>query len=110
MDFDTYFEKLLKFYNTYSLKGLSEATGIPITTISSIKQRKSISALKKKCMELNIYNDIFGDFNSNITQAQTIKINNILLEQAKEKAFQYGLNINTYLEFLIVQDLKSNNS
>lgn len=110
MDFDTYFEKLFNFYNVSTIKELSQKVGIGASTISAWNQRKSISALKKACRELNIYNDIFGDFNSNITQAQTIKINNILLEQAKEKAFQYGLNINTYLEFLIVQDLKSNNS
>ena len=52
--FDYFYERLLEFYKTYTLKGLSEATGIPITTFSSIKQRKSMSALKKKCMELNI--------------------------------------------------------
>lgn len=59
--FDYFYERLLEFYKTYTLKGLSEATGIPITTFSSIKQRKSMSALKKKCMELNIYPEIFGD-------------------------------------------------
>ena len=73
-EFDFFYEKLLKFYNTYSLKGLSEATGIPITTISSIKQRKSISALKKKCMELNIFNEIFGSFSENVL---TFSMNNI---------------------------------
>ncbi len=68
-EFDFFYEKLLRFYNTYSLKGLSEATGIPITTISSIKQRKSISALKKKCMELNIYDTIFGNIDNKILEA-----------------------------------------
>ncbi|MFY4765162.1 hypothetical protein ACOTWG_10665, partial [Aliarcobacter butzleri] len=29
--------------------------------ISSIKQRESITALKKKCRELGIYNEIFGE-------------------------------------------------
>ena len=99
MDFDTYFEKLFNFYNVSTIKELSQKVGIGASTISAWNQRKSISALKKACRELNIYNDIFGNIDN-------IVINDILLEQAKEKASQYGLNINSYLEFLIVQDLK----
>ena len=67
--FDYFYERLLEFYKTYTLKGLSEATGIPITTFSSIKQRKSMSALKKKCMELNIYDTIFGNIDNKILEA-----------------------------------------
>ena len=61
MNFEYYFDKLLSFYNVSTLKDLSEATNIPISTMSSIKQRNSVTALKKKCRELSIYNDIFGD-------------------------------------------------
>ena len=106
--FKDIFENFLNFYNTNSLKELSEATGIPLTTISSIKQRQSISALKKKCIKLNIYNDVFVISKSNKEKENmnNIFVNDILLEQAKEKASQYGLSINAYLEFLIVKDLK----
>ncbi|TLS72948.1 hypothetical protein [Aliarcobacter thereius] len=48
------------------MQSLSNETGIPVSTISSIKQRESITALKKKCRELGIYNEIFGDLNSTI--------------------------------------------
>lgn len=64
-----------------------------------ISSEELIEDLQDDCRELNIYNDIFGNIDN-------IVINDILLEQAKEKASQYGLNINSYLEFLIVQDLK----
>ncbi len=97
--FNDIFESILNFYNVSTIKELSQKVGIGASTISAWNQRKSISALKKACRELNIYNDIFGNIDN-------IVINDILLEQAKEKASQYGLNINSYLEFLIVQDLK----
>ncbi|WP_323585413.1 hypothetical protein [Aliarcobacter butzleri] len=108
MNFESLFDKLLNFYGVKNLKGLSEVTGIPISTISSIKQRESITALKKKCRELGIYNEIFGDLNSNITPVikNEIKINDILLKQAKNEASKFGLDINSYIEHLIIQDLK----
>ncbi len=65
-NFTYFYDKLLSFYNVNTLKDLSEVTNIPISTMSSIKQRNSITALKKKCRELGIYNEIFGDLNSKI--------------------------------------------
>ena len=66
-NFTYFYDKLLNFYNVNTLKDLSEVTNIPISTMSSIKQRNSITALKKKCRELGIYDEIFGDLNSNTT-------------------------------------------
>lgn len=60
-NFTYFYDKLLNFYNVNTLKDLSEVTNIPISTMSSIKQRNSITALKKKCRELGIYNEIFED-------------------------------------------------
>ncbi|MCG3717720.1 hypothetical protein O8C74_08605 [Aliarcobacter butzleri] len=70
-NFTYFYDKLLNFYGVKNLKGLSEVTGIPISTISSIKQRESITALKKKCRELDIYNEIFGDNFNTFTQTGT---------------------------------------
>ncbi|AYJ79891.1 hypothetical protein AN286_06875 [Aliarcobacter cryaerophilus ATCC 43158] len=69
MDFDTYFEKLFNFYNVSTIKELSQKIGIGASTISAWNQRKSISALKKACRELNIYNDIFGNIDNKILEA-----------------------------------------
>ncbi|WP_152057611.1 hypothetical protein [Aliarcobacter butzleri] len=66
LNFTYFYDKLLSFYNVNTLKDLSEITNIPISTMSSIKQRNSITALKKKCRELGIYDEIFGDLNSKI--------------------------------------------
>ncbi len=71
-NFTYFYDKLLNFYNVNTLKDLSEVTNIPISTMSSIKQRNSITALKKKCRELGIYNEIFEDLNNNIQLINTI--------------------------------------
>ncbi|MDN5086182.1 hypothetical protein O8C74_03770 [Aliarcobacter butzleri] len=66
MNFEYYFDKIFNFYNVSSIKELSEVINTGASTISNWKQRNSITALKKKCRELGIYNEIFGDLNSNI--------------------------------------------
>ena len=50
------------------------------SSLSSWKSRNSINAIRNKCRELGIYNDIFGDFNSNIN-TQTIRDNHGNLSQ-----------------------------
>ena len=80
-DFTYFYDKILSFYNVSTLKDLSDITNIPISTMSSIKQRNSITALKKKCRELGIYNEIFGDLNSNTIINITSEVN----QAAKEK-------------------------
>ncbi len=59
-------EKLLNYYNLTSLQELAEKLNIKQSSLSSWKSRNSINAIRNKCRELGIYNDIFGDLNSNI--------------------------------------------
>ena len=40
---------------------LSKLLGNSLKTISNWKKRNSVSAIKKKCRELGIYEDIFGN-------------------------------------------------
>lgn len=61
MNFEIYFEKLFNFYNVSTIKELSEKIKIGASTISAWNQRKSITALKKACRELGIYNEIFKE-------------------------------------------------
>lgn len=70
MNFEYYFDKILEFYNISTIKELSLAIDTGASTISNWKQRNSITALKKRCRELGIYNEIFGDLNSNINDFQ----------------------------------------
>ena len=110
MNFEYYFERVLNYYNVSTIKDLSKEIKTEASTISNWKQRNSVTALKKRCRELGIYNEIFGDNHNdklkNIKIEENIIINSVLLEQAKNEASKFGLNINSYLEHLIIQDLK----
>ena len=75
MNFEYYFDKIFNFYNVSSIKELSEVINTGASTISNWKQRNSITALKKKCRELGIYNEIFEDLNTNINHFQNSNIN-----------------------------------
>ncbi|MCT7462096.1 helix-turn-helix domain containing protein [Aliarcobacter cryaerophilus] len=63
-------EKLLNYYNLTSLQELAEKLNIKQSSLSSWKSRNSINAIRNKCRELGIYNEIFGDLNSNTSNFQ----------------------------------------
>ncbi len=73
-------EKLFEHFKVGNAAELSEKINTSQKTISNWKVRNSISAVKKKCRELGIYNQIFGDIHSNINN-QTIRDNHGNLSQ-----------------------------
>ena len=73
-------DKLLNYYNVSTYSDLGIKINVSQANISSWKQRNSVNAIKKKCKELGIYNEIFGDLNSNINN-QTIRDNHGNLSQ-----------------------------
>ena len=101
LDFTYFYDKILNFYNVNTLKDLSEVTNIPISTMSSIKQRNSITALKKKCRELGIYNEIFGDLNSNIQNIHTISGG-----QNAQNVRKNQINISNSDDFILDEDIQ----
>ncbi len=58
--------KLYEFYKVNNNLELAELLKTTPQTISNWKTRNSISAIKKKCRELSIYNHIFGDIENKI--------------------------------------------
>lgn len=90
-DIEFIFEKLFDFFNVNSIKELSEKLDIRPSTVSNWKQRSSISAVKKRCREVGIYNDIFGGLNT-----QLIKTNNGI--NAMNNHGEQSLNPNDTIE------------
>ena len=80
MNAEQLIDKLMAYYNVFSMHELSSKIGISQPAISKWKNNNSIVAIKKKCRELDIYNEIFGDLNSNINN-QTIRDNHGNLSQ-----------------------------
>ena len=65
-------DNLLSYYNVSGASELSDKINTTQQTISNWKKRNSVTALKKKCRELGIYNEIFGD----LTHSNRISVNN----------------------------------
>ncbi|KAB0620203.1 MULTISPECIES: hypothetical protein [Aliarcobacter] len=95
-------DKLYSFYKVGSASELSEKIHTTQQTISNWKIRNSISAVKKKCRELGIYNEIFGDSSVSFTQtgANSTQIKTQNNEKDVFNSSSINKNINIDDEFL----------
>lgn len=66
--------KLFDYFKTNSISELAEKLEVSQPTVSKWKARNSISAIKKKCRELGIYDEIFGDIQTNNFQNSTNQV------------------------------------
>ena len=67
MTADIFINKMMEYFNVFTLNELADKIGISQQAISGWKKKNAILAIKKRCRELGIYNEIFGDLNSNTT-------------------------------------------
>lgn len=78
---ESIFEKLFNFFNVSTIIDLSDKINVPYGTLSKWKSRNSINAIKKKCRELGIYNEIFGGSSQKIettNESESVKKDNDL--------------------------------
>ena len=68
---DYLIDLLLNHYDAYTISELAPKINTTQQTISSWKSRDAVNAIKKKCKELGIYNEIFGDVQTNNFQNST---------------------------------------
>ncbi|MCT7638474.1 helix-turn-helix domain-containing protein [Aliarcobacter butzleri] len=59
MNISYVFEKLFNYFNVSTIRDLSKKLNMSESTVSKWRQRNSINAIKKKCRELEIYDEIF---------------------------------------------------
>lgn len=85
-------DKMLDYYSVVTYSELANNINTTQQTISSWKQRNSVSAIKKKCKELGIYNEIFGDFNLNRNIQKIDQVSN-----GNNSQFNYGNQINNII-------------
>ena len=55
------FDKLFAFYKVATITELAQCLGMSQPAVTNWERRNSISAIKKRCRELVIYDEIFGD-------------------------------------------------
>ena len=68
MDTNIAFERLFNYYKVSTIRDLAEKLNMSESTVSKWRQRDSLNAIKKKCRELEIYSEIFGDSFNTFTQ------------------------------------------
>ncbi|MCG3710387.1 helix-turn-helix domain-containing protein [Aliarcobacter butzleri] len=72
MEINDIIDKLFDYFKVTSIQDLAEKMNVSQPTISKWKTRNAISAIKKRCRELGIYNEIFGNLNTDIQSINTI--------------------------------------
>lgn len=78
---------LYSFYEVNNNLDLAEKLKTTPQTISNWKTRNSVSAIKKKCRELGIYQEIFGDINTNNNlQKSTFSGNSTGIDNSNNKS------------------------
>ena len=76
MDATITIQKMMDYFNVSSIQDLAQKMNVSQPTISIWKNRNAISAIKKRCRELGIYNEIFRDLNLSSNKNQKEVQNN----------------------------------
>lgn len=110
MDINDIFEKLFAYYNVVNAVELSEKINTSQKTISNWKVRNSINAIKKKCRELEIYDEIFGDAGQELIKKRDnkymIDIKPEIYNKIEAISSSYGMSIEEYINSLLLLDVK----
>jgi hypothetical protein len=59
VEFSEVLDALLAYYQVFTIVELADKMGLDSAYISNLKKRNSVNPLRKKCVELGIYKDIF---------------------------------------------------
>ena len=78
MEAERILDKIMLYFSVVNYSELAKKIGVAQQNISKWKSRNSVNAIKVKCRELGIYNEIFGDsFNTfSQTGANSTQIKN----------------------------------
>lgn len=74
-EIDEIFDKLFSFFDVSTITELAKKLEMSQPAVTNWQRRNSISAIKKKCRELGIFNEIFGNLNSNVNNIHNSNIN-----------------------------------
>jgi len=103
MSTDYIIKKMMDFYNVLTIKELAETIGISQQAISKWKNNNSIMAIKKRCRELGIYNEIFG----NLEIYQDLELGRRIYSDEEIKQMEKECN-EGYIQYLELQNRRLN--
>ncbi len=81
-------DKFMLYHNCTTLEALGEHLETKQSSISSWKIRNSVVGIKKKCISLGIYDEIFKDFNF---ENNELDINEILLFKTRSNSLSRNI-------------------
>lgn len=89
------FDRLFAFYRVATITELAQCLGMSQPAVTNWQRRNSISAIKKRCRELEIYDKIFKDFEKinsidDFIENRNITLNNIDLFRNYREDFNYS--------------------
>lgn len=115
-DVEFFLEKLYSYYHVKSQAELSFAINISQKTISNWKTRNAISAVKKTCRKLGIYDKIFNinhesgvDDEMFLALKVKIDIKDESFSEFKQKTAELGLEPLEAIELIITKCLNKRN-
>ena len=103
---------LYKYFGVINNIELAKKLNTTQQTISNWKTRNSISAIKKKCRELGIYNEIFGDINTQHNEFNNASISGdgaAGVDNSKKKTItpkEPDLPLSTHIPDFVLEDLE----
>jgi len=93
----------MNFYGVYTLTELSKKLDIGQPAITKWKKNNSITAIKKRCRELGIYNEIFG----NLEIYQDLELGRRFYSDEEIKQMEKECN-EGYIQYLELQNRRLN--
>ena len=87
--------KLMTYFNVFSMHELATKLEISQPAISKWKKNNSVIAIKKRCRELGIYDEIFGDIDNKILETLNIEQQNEIKNSIDEDTMFHIQNLFT---------------
>ncbi|UYF42554.1 hypothetical protein [Aliarcobacter cryaerophilus] len=91
-------DKIMLYFSVVNYSELAKKIGVAQQNISKWKSRNSVNAIKIKCRELGIYNEIFGDFNSKSQYIGSITNSNISQNKIENQQIKEICNIDKIID------------
>ncbi|PRN01154.1 hypothetical protein [Aliarcobacter cryaerophilus] len=95
MNSEILINKLMTYFNVFSMHELATKLEISQPAISKWKKNNSVIAIKKRCRELGIYDEIFGDIDNKILETLNIEQQNEIKNSIDEDTMFHIQNLFT---------------
>lgn len=88
-----YIEKLFNYFNVSTISELAKLLNTQQSSISSWRNRNALAPIKKKCRELGIYNNIFGELNDFSNSTYSLNNHSSLIDNSQNKTISNNYSI-----------------